>query len=494
MRVTSFPTTSVVLWVCLLCQTVMGQAIGRGQQLVVLQNGQLLRGQITETTANTIVQTANGSRLVLSNDRVDFVCDSMQDAYWGKCAQIKASDVAGQKSLFYWCLKHGLHAQAQNQILLLTESNQASASEIESLDRQLNVSISQLAKRKSEKRNKQQAQLARQTPPRQNSPQAPIATALADFPSTGFLADQRQPNNIASRRPVGTGLVENGIDYNVFRPLPALNVAPSPQGIGSSLASSVREPVTGQGMVRQVGFEEEIESNQPEPQFKTISLDHKLSNPVKPQPALIQATPPSTAELDRMTRSMPKRTLGPYRSKLERVFINGCSAAKCHDSHSNVMPLMDLGRSKPIPRRMSQRNLHETLKFIDRSNPFASPLLAAASEPHGGGEKPVLPVGSKHFEQLKLWVIMLSDDPEANYQAYLNPALQKKPVDPIDEVIDQHDIVPIKPERIGLRPLDPMVEHSQTIGEIPELDNQVDSYQPKDPFDPEVFNRRYGQR
>ena len=143
---------------------------------------------------------------------------------------------------------------------------------------------------------------------------------------------------------------------------------------------------------------------------------------------------------------------------------------------------------------MSQRNLYETLKFIDLSDPFASPLLTAASQPHGGGEKPVLPVGSKHFEQLKLWVVMLSDDPEANYQAYLNPALQKKPVDPIDEVIAQHDIVPIKPERIGLRPLDPMVEHSQTIGEIPELDNQVDSYQPKDPFDPEVFNRRYGQR
>ena len=480
----------------------MGQLIGSNyvptQQLVVLRNGEVLTGQITETDTNTIVETVQGSRLVLDNDRVDFVCDSIQDAYWGKCARTKASDVAGQKSLFYWCLKHGMHAQAQNQILLIVESKKAKASEIEFLDRQLSVSIDQL-----QKRNKAKALAQQSLPPkslgqdRVAQPSSATGEVNAVFPSR-----RQQSLDISIDSSLGTGqLAGNEIDYNTFRPLPPLNAlagnaSPSPEMTDSTWVSPVEASSSGQHMIRQVGFEGEIESDQLIQKHKTNSLNHELPNPVKPQPASTELVAPTVAELDRMTRSMPKGTLGPYRSKLERVLINGCSAAKCHDSRSEVMPLMDLGRSKPIPRRMSQRNLHETLKFVDRSNPFASPLLLAASQPHAGVDKPVLPSGSKHFEQLKLWVIMLSDDPDENYQAYLNPSLQEKlAVEPIEEdYTSQEEIVPVEPERIGLQPLDPISEHSQTIGEIPKLDNQADTYQPVDPFDPEVFNRRFGEQ
>ena len=517
MRVTSALVTSTVLWICLLCQSVVGQTDGPGfasnQQLVVLQNGEVLEGQITESATNTIVETLQGSRLVLSNDRVEFVCDSIQDAYWGKCARTKANDIAGQKSLFYWCLKHGMHEQAQNQILLLVESEKVKASDIEYLDRQLNVSIAQL-----QKRNQQTAKLAKRSSPArlagQSSAASPAAAPPAPDNSNASRLGRRQPSNqITVDSSLGTGLlVGNDVDYNTFRPLPSLNALakqtePASGGhgskdIGSSLATN-QHASDSQPLIRQVGFEEEINPQQVEHQHRTISLDHKLPNPIKPKPAPPAPEFASNAELDAMTRSMPRGTMGPYRSKLERVLINGCSAANCHDSHSTIMPLMDLGRSKPIPRRMSQRNLHQTLKYIDRSNPFASALLRAASESHGGGEKPVLPPGSKHFEQLKLWVIMLSNDPEGNYQAYLDPTLQSKasvkPTDgsieePLKDSFTQQKIVPVEPERIGLHPVAPAVEHSQTIGEIPELDNQDGNYQPIDPFDPEVFNRRFGEK
>ena len=525
MRELFYLLASTILWICLLCQSAVGQVsvpqFAPNQQLVVLQNGEVLTGRITETATNTIVETQQGSRLVLSNERVEFVCDSIQDAYWGKCARTKANDVAGQKSLFYWCLKHGLHEQAQNQILLLAESKKVKSSDIEYLDRQLSVSITQL-----NKRNQDSAQLAKQTSPAQTPIQSSVAASHppTDSSKAGLQSKRHQPNEIAIDSSLGMGslkvgslemglLVENDIDFNTFRPLPtmpalnALAKKAQPASLGSGqegnswpLASSDQGSSGGQQMIRQVGFEEEIDPQQIEQRHKTISLDHKLPNPIKPQPSSIEASIPTNAELDHMTRSMPSGTIGRYRSRLERVLINGCSAANCHDSHAQVLPLMDLGRSKPIPRRMSQRNLHQTLKYIDRSNPFASPLLSAASQAHGGGEKSVLPLGSKHFEQLKLWVIMLSDDPEENYQAYLNPALQKKLAvekieeSPIEEILLQQDIVPVEPERIGLRPLDPIVEHTRTIGEIPELDNQGGNYQPVDPFDPEIFNRRFGEQ
>ena len=505
MRVTSFSTTITVFLLCLFVQFVQtansqtaSPSFAPTEQIVVLRNGEVLTGKITQTETNTIVQTEQGSRLILSKKQVEFVCDTMQDAYWGKCARTKASDLAGQKSIFCWCLKHDLHEQAQNQLLLLAESKKAKASDIVYLDRQLNVAIMQLQKRNQAKALlAQKAQLAPATMP----------------DSTPAIEAMPQPAQIEINDSIDNGLiVGNDIDYNTFRPLPSLTApraataqakpvpAKAPTIDATPLAStstpqSIDQPQT----IRQVGFEEEIERP-----FKTISLDHRLPNPdpatalknsqsAKPTPQPVLAT---NAELDRMTRSMPEGSLAPYRSKLERVLINGCNASNCHDSNSQVMPLMRLGRSKPIPRRMSQRNLHQTLKYIDRSNPFASPLLAAASQPHAGVEKPILPVGSKHYEQLKLWLIMLSDDPDANYKAYLNPTLQSKsqPAQPMEEITQPAvapEIVPVEPERIGLQP---MLEHSQTIGEIPELKKRSESYQASDPFDPEIFNRQFGDK
>ena len=497
MRVTSFPTTITVFLLCLfvqLAQTASSQiaspSFAPAEQIVVLQNGEVLTGKVTQSETKTIVQTEQGSRLILSEEQVEFVCDTMLDAYWGKCARTKASDLAGQKSIFYWCLKHDLHEQAQNQILLLAESKKAKASDIVFLDRQLNVAIMQL-----EKRNQAKAQLA------QKADRTPKT-----MPDSGEVNEaSTQPLQIEVNPSIGNGLlVGNEIDFNTFRPLPSLTAPPTataqikPVPVKAPTAAA-QQNIGRQQTIRQVGFEEEIESP-----FKTISLDHRLPNP-DPATKLKDAQSPkptqrpelaTNAELDRMTRSMPEGSLAPYRS-IERVLITGCNASNCHDSNAQVMPLLKLGRSKPIPRRMSQRNLHQTLKHIDRSNPFASPLLAAASQPHAGVEKPILPVGSKHYEQLQLWLIMLSDDPESNYQGYLNPGLQKtnQPAKPMEEIgqqpADAPAIVPVEPERIGLQPV---FEHSQTIGEIPELNKQAESYQASDPFDPEIFNRQFGDQ
>lgn len=516
MRVKSSSLPITVLAIGLLCQSVIGQMLSPNhapvQRIVVLSNGEVLSGRVSESATNTIVETAQGSRLVLGKDQVDFVCDSIRDAYWGKCARTQASDVDGQKSLFFWCLKHELHEQAQNQILLLTASEKAKPSDIAYLDRQLSVAITQLQKQNKANTQRQQA-----------APPAPMRLAQASRFKGGLSPSQLAPNQLAPNHPnriasdlprldqievgpielsdaIGTGrLVDNSIDFNAFRPLPALNTIATPAQSQASLApikpADIEKPIVvdHHGMIQQVGFEEEIVG-----ELKTISLGHRMPNPVKVAEKATPAEVVTVEELDRMTRSMPQGTIGPYRSRLERVLLNGCNASNCHDSKSDVMPLMELGRSKPIPRRMSQRNLHQTLKYIDRDNPFDSPLLAAASQPHAGVEKPILPVGSKHFEQLKLWVIMLSQDPDANYQAYLNPELQKKiPAQPIIEEAShssQPNIVPVEPERIGLQPLASPIEHSQTIGEIPELTTQPDNYQPVDPFDPEIFNRRFGRQ
>ncbi len=108
------------------------------QTVLVMKNGQVLTGQLSRDTTHVFVQTRTGSRLVIPASQVDFVCDSLEQAYWKRLARIRATDVEGQVQLFYWCLNHQLVDQARNQIDLLQEMD-IPATRLEFLHRQLTV-------------------------------------------------------------------------------------------------------------------------------------------------------------------------------------------------------------------------------------------------------------------------------------------------------------------------------------------------------------------
>ncbi len=53
---------------------------GTVEQLLVLSNGEILRGQISRGEEQVIVVTSQGSRLVIPTERTEFVCDSLKEA------------------------------------------------------------------------------------------------------------------------------------------------------------------------------------------------------------------------------------------------------------------------------------------------------------------------------------------------------------------------------------------------------------------------------
>jgi len=78
MRVTSPPLTIAVFLLCLLgqfAQTASSQiespSFAATDQIVVLRNGEVLNGKVTQSEINTIVQTEQGSRLILSKEQVE---------------------------------------------------------------------------------------------------------------------------------------------------------------------------------------------------------------------------------------------------------------------------------------------------------------------------------------------------------------------------------------------------------------------------------------
>jgi len=112
--------------------------VASGEQILVLKNGEMLIGRIEQDAANLIVQVRQGSRLVISKTKAEFVCDSKSEAFWGKSARIRASDVRKQVGLFRWCLKHKLFEHAESQLNIVMNSD-VPATELDSLNRQLSV-------------------------------------------------------------------------------------------------------------------------------------------------------------------------------------------------------------------------------------------------------------------------------------------------------------------------------------------------------------------
>lgn len=468
-----FALTAVASTVAVNAQT---STDATGEQLLVLTNGEILRGKISRGPEQVIVVTDQGSRLVIPVERAEFVCDSLEEAYWGKAARTRASDLVGQKKLFHWCLKNQLFNLAQNQIDLLLQSK-LKAVELEYLDRQLNVALAQ-----RQSRRRQEIILSQQN---RSEVAAKNGSSLVPRQEQGIS----QVDNASSGQP----------EKFVFRPLPMLDETIgepiwSEDAVAKLSELKLSEFVENSNavgeMVKQVGFEEDVEIESVFLNPRPMALSNGIEQPVPVE--IDDRIMVPVAELDKETRSMPEGSLGLYRRRIEGLLVTGCSAAKCHDSNSRVMPLMHLGRTVPIPRRQSQRNLHNVLKYVDREHAFDSALFRAATQTHADQSEPLVAKDSVQYENLSQWLIMLSRDPR---QAGLDLArLNEDAVSPIASEQPVPQLEPVKPEPLSLLPAPKSMPGSEdAVTEIPELDRLSPKFTPQDPFDPEIFNRNHGK-
>jgi hypothetical protein len=137
-------------------------------------------------------------------------------------------------------------------------------------------------------------------------------------------------------------------------------------------------------------------------------------------------------------------------------------------------------------RRLSLRNLHTVLLHVDRDDPDSSPLLVKSREPHADLE--VAPLGgeeSLHYQQLLIWVRGISGRPVPSVTGDLASSESGEDGSAGDSVTSTPRVAratfeqPVESD--GERPSPtPTDAHGETA-----------PYQARDPFDPEVFNRRY---
>lgn len=189
--------------------------------------------------------------------------------------------------------------------------------------------------------------------------------------------------------------------------------------------------------------------------------------------------------LDRATESLPREAVSMFKRRIEPMVIQSCMTASCHDSSAPAMPLRVVSRSSPIPKRMSQENLSQILDQVDLDRPLESPVLRAALSPHGNLDEPILRSESENSILLQQWLVMISSRPSAVQELpdWYRPAMEP----PENALVDQKAVqqpVPA-PELKNASPI-PRAEPASEPGE-----SKPETPASGDPFDPEIFNRRY---
>jgi hypothetical protein len=481
--------------------------------LLLLKNGEVLRGKITQLPDKVVVETDQGSKIVLPPEKTEVVCRTLTEAYWERCARTKALDVDGQKDLFHWCLKHKLLDLAQNQFALLTESK-ISPSALVALDRQLNSAIALRTSKLNADRQKEVQQIAAAF-----QKKSPARKTVAVNSKTLAPIEPMETSNIGdsnlTTEPFSVALNDHAfgnVDTSIFQPLPTL--VPMPIDLRSVAENKLvpiqtpnhRQPVnndwtagTADSMIAQVGFDEPVaEPIQAPADSKTAQV---------PIPKRDDATM-SMSEIEQEVEHLPKPFVGFYRKRIEKIFANGCSAAKCHEPVANVMPLLRRSRAEAIPKSMSMRNLYQVSKQLDLNRPLESPLYLASTQPHAGNSKPLIEKSSKQDVMLIRWLELLGGDMTSKQVA---DETEKTAV-PAPNV---PSLVPLAELEASLlnsespkhpNPLSPLTETESpigspigspirsAIGDIPELGNEAPTFKPRDPFDPEIFNRKHHQR
>jgi hypothetical protein len=186
---------------------------------------------------------------------------------------------------------------------------------------------------------------------------------------------------------------------------------------------------------------------------------------------------PTDEQLERLVRDMPPGVVERFADTIQPVLLNNCTKSGCHGPHCKSEHHLFRGHSgRPPTRRLTLRNLHATLQWVDRDEPAASPLLTVPLGPHGTVKNKIFDKGQMdQYRRMVDWVARLSRAKRCEELDAETPPAEAAPASPPDSAPDDPppDAEPAQPASNVRR------------GQPPP------QFVPVDPFDPEIFNRRF---
>ncbi|WP_425614507.1 hypothetical protein NA78x_004376 [Anatilimnocola sp. NA78] len=239
-----------------------------------------------------------------------------------------------------------------------------------------------------------------------------------------------------------------------------------------------------------------------DPENKRIDqIDQRLQLAMKsPEPAKKSATSAAMVgpeQLDSMMRDLPRGTLERFTTIVQPMLNNRCATNQCHGgSSTNELRLLRPPTGIGSPQRFTQRNLYAVLQFVNRDDPASSLLLTKPQEPHGGANTPVFDLrGKSQLYELQVWVEQLAHRKEVPppqpttidaRTAQLSTPLRATPG---SENAGASGTTPTQSAAAPGTPNETTVKKPTDPAHPGKPANQG-PWQPRDPFDPEIFNRR----
>lgn len=254
-----------------------------------------------------------------------------------------------------------------------------------------------------------------------------------------------------------------------------------------------------------------LEADPTHPMIGLLERRLKMATEPPPRSAPAKATTdptPSEEELERLVRGMPPGSVETFTKTIQPLLMNHCAAAGCHGPQSQSrFQLLRTPLGRPPSRRLTQRNLDAVLAWVDREDPAASRLLAnpahaaehRSAPPIRGPHDPVRKAAFSerqvvHYERMADWVRQLTRRPTPTIPRTVAPK-NKPPVQAMPTELPDLDISSL--ETLGAP--DPQPTAAARFGEqTPSVPGSsvkrgaaLPVFIPVDPFDPEIFNRRF---
>ena len=164
------------------------------------------------------------------------------------------------------------------------------------------------------------------------------------------------------------------------------------------------------------------------------------------------------------TPDLPQISQATLRSFVKDVqprLLNACKS--CHQLGSDRLFNLAFDASGRTPKNLTERNLAVIMQFVDREEPENSKFLEYFTSSHGGQDTPTFRKGSKHHIALLRW---LHSTDISNSNSNSNPVKLASFTDRKKNLNGGWVAVP--------------VDHQANRG--------------VDPFDPAIFNRKYGEQ
>ncbi len=268
---------------------------------------------------------------------------------------------------------------------------------------------------------------------------------------------------------------------------------------------------------KEVAAARNLDSEHPKIPLLERRMALEREQPCDAEPAAAKAPP--SQPLDTMVRGLPGGAMPSFTNTVQPLLLNYCAKGGCHASRgAGALHLERIAPNRLTGRNATQRNLAAALALVDREKPAASKLLTAPIRPHGSLKSPVFSGREQtQYRQLVEWVYLVAGvhDPPAepslsDRSAPLLQAIKGRAQPPFEQAQPAAGKPVADPNAppMGLLNADGAAPaagaanapppnyrltrvHGQLVMRPAPERGDVEDFAPKDPFDPEIFNRRF---